>query len=241
MNAPEDQFTLLVRRGSAEEKFENLSLKKGKSTRNVMDVVNKESKLVRVAEKESTLSPLEKMPNPGVYPLAVAKAETTALAKISAAEIVGSAAERKGLLGLEVADDVTMVCCPDLMALYPGRAILTWMMSNPSRLAMIAHCENMKDRFAILDCPPGLNPQQIKDWRMNIAGYDTKYGAVYYPWIKIADPLGGPSIMTPPSGYMAGIYARSDNERGVHKAPANEVVRGAIGLEMQITKASRIS
>jgi phage tail sheath protein FI len=86
-----------------------------------------------------------------------------------------------------------------------------------AQLAMIAHCENMKDRFAILDCPPGLNPQQMKDWRMNTAGYDTKYGAVYYPWIKVGNPLGGEPITIPPSGYMAGIYARSDNERGVHR------------------------
>jgi phage tail sheath protein FI len=101
-------------------------------------------------------------------------------------------------------------------------------------------CESMKDRFAILDCPPGLNPQQMKDWRMTEAGYDTKYGAVYYPWIRVANPLGnGESILVPPSGYMAGIYARSDTERGVHKAPANEVVRGAMGLGMQITKSEQ--
>ncbi len=98
----------------------------------------------------------------------------------------------------------------------------------------------MKDRFAILDCPPGLTPQQMKDWRMKEAGYDTKYGAVYYPWIRIANPFGnGESILVPPSGYMAGIYARSDTERGVHKAPANEVVRGVIGVEMQITKSEQ--
>jgi uncharacterized protein len=233
-----DQFTLLVRRGSAEERFENLSFKKGKSARNVIEVVNKESKFVRIAEKESQLSPLERMPNPGVYPLVAAKAETTAAVKISASEIVGSAAERKGLLGLEVADDVTMVCCPDLMALYSAGTI-DMDGVKAVQAAMIAHCENMKDRFAILDCPPGLNPQGIKDWRLNTAGYDTKYGALYYPWIRIADPLGGPSLLTPPSGYMAGIYARSDNERGVHKAPANEVIRGAIGLEMQITKSEQ--
>jgi len=89
-------------------------------------------------------------------------------------------------------------------------------------------------------CPPGLTPQQVKDWRMNEAGYDTKYGAVYYPWIKVANPLGnGEGMLIPPSGYMAGIYARSDTERGVHKAPANEVVRGAMAVEMQITKSEQ--
>jgi len=236
--APEDQFTLIIRRGSTEEKFENLSLRKGRTARNVVDVVNKESKLIQVAEKESTLSLAERVPRPGVYPLAIAAATSTALAKISADEIVGNAAERRGLLGLEIADDVTMVCCPDVMALHQTGS-LSMDGVKAVQLAMIAHCENMKDRFAILDCPPGMNPQAVKDWRMNTAGYDTKYGAVYYPWIKIANPLGGESIMMPPSGYMAGIYARSDNERGVHKAPANEVVRGAMGVELRITKGEQ--
>ena len=237
-NAPEDLFNLIVRRGGTEEKFENLTLKKGKGVRNVVEVVNRESKLIRVAEKESVLSPVEKMPSTGVYALTLAETKTTALAKISPDEVIGSAAERSGLMGMEIADDVTMVCCPDIMALYQSGSI-TMDGVKAIQLAMIAHCENMKDRFAILDCPPGLNPQQVKDWRMNVAGYDTKYGAVYYPWIKVANPMGGDSIIMPPSGYIAGIYARSDNERGVHKAPANEVVRGATGVEMLITKSEQ--
>jgi len=235
----EDQFTFIVRRGKEEvEKFENLTLKKGKTARNVLDVVNKESKFIRVAEKETTLNLAEKVPAPGTYPLTIAAAGTTALAKISSDAVVGDAAERSGISGLEIADDVTMVCCPDLMALYQAE-YLSMEAVKGVQLAMIAHCENLKDRFAILDCPPGLNPQQVKDWRMNIAGYDTKYGAVYYPWIKVANPLGGDPILVPPSGYMAGIYARSDNERGVHKAPANEVIRGATGVEMRITKSEQ--
>lgn len=75
---------------------------------------------------------------------------------------------------------------------------------------------------------------------MNEAGYDTKYGAVYYPWLQVGNPAGnGESLLVPPCGYMAGVYARSDTERGVHKAPANEVVRGAIGVEKQITKSEQ--
>lgn len=75
---------------------------------------------------------------------------------------------------------------------------------------------------------------------MKEAGYDTKYGALYYPWIRIANPLGnGASILVPPSGHLAGIYARSDTERGVHKAPANEVIRGVMAVETQITKSEQ--
>jgi phage tail sheath protein FI len=234
---PEDQFTLIVHRGKTREMFENVTLKKTRGARNVIDVVNKESKLVQVAEKESSLNLAERTPAPGTYSLTAAPA--TALVAVTPEIIVGDAAARSGVAGFEAAEDVTMVCCPDLMALYQAGK-LSMEGVKAVQQAMLDHCANMKDRFAILDCPPDLSPQQVKDWRMKDAGYDTKYGAVYYPWIKVANPFGnGASILVPPSGYMAGIYARSDTERGVHKAPANEVVRGAIGVEMQMTKAEQ--
>jgi phage tail sheath protein FI len=77
----------------------------------------------------------------------------------------------------------------------------------------------------------------VKEWRQTV-NYDTTRAALYYPWIEIPNQTGegGPSRMVPPSGHMAGIYARTDNTRGVHKAPANELVRNSIGLEVQVTK-----
>ncbi len=239
--AAEDEFNLIVRKGSTEEVFESVTLKKGKGARNVVDVVNKESKLVRVAERESNLSLPERVPAAGTYSLTVPDTKAVAVKPISADLVVGDAAERTGIAGLEAADDVTMVCVPELMALYQ-RGALSLEGVKAVQQAVLDHCANMKDRFAILDCPPGMNPQQIRDWRMNEAGYDSKYGAIYYPWIKVANPLGnGEAVLVPPSGHMAGIYARSDTERGVHKAPANEIVRGALGLEAQITKSEQDS
>jgi uncharacterized protein len=236
---PEDVFNISVKRGSTAESFEGLALKRGRGVRNAVDAVNKESKLIRLAEKENALSATERIPAAGTYKLAMVPSKTTALAKVSADVIVGNAAERTGVAGLEIAEEVTMVCAPDVMALYQAGA-LTMDGVKAVQLAMISHCEAMKDRFAILDCPPGLSPQQVKEWRMKEAGYDTKYGAVYYPWIKVADPLSkGDTILVPPSGYIAGVYARSDTERGVHKAPANEVVRNVIGVEKQITKSEQ--
>jgi phage tail sheath protein FI len=64
----------------------------------------------------------------------------------------------------------------------------------------------------------------------------TTYAAFYYPWLQVSDPLTGGSITVPPSGHMAGIYARVDTSRGVHKAPANEVVLGALGLNVAVSK-----
>jgi phage tail sheath protein FI len=80
-----------------------------------------------------------------------------------------------------------------------------------------------------------LTPQEAKDWRMNEVGYDTSYAAVYYPWIEVWDSINNRPMNIPPSGYMAGIWARNDTQRGVHKAPANEIVNGAIGLAYNTT------
>jgi hypothetical protein len=107
------------------------------------------------------------------------------------------------------------------------------------QLALIAHCERMGDRVAILDAPPDMMPQEIKKWRMDTAGYDSSYAALYYPWIKVDDPILNRSVPVPPSGHMAGVWARNDNTRGVHKAPANEVVLGATDLVYNITKGEQ--
>ena len=155
--------------------------------------------------------------------------------RLSTDDYVGDVAERTGFSGLEAVDEITMVCVPDLMSAYQQGAIDQETV-KAVQLAMIAHCELMGDRIAILDPPPGLNAQQIKEWRVDKAGYDSKYAALYWPWVKAADPASGKNIFMPPSGFMAGIWGRNDDTRGVHKAPANEVVRGAISLEVQITK-----
>ncbi len=240
----DDQFTVLVRRGETVETFPNVSLGRGRGRTNVVEAINRESKLVRVIDREAPGSLAERIPALATYPLAtgaqtgLAQAETTALAlpQVTTADLIGDAAARTGIMGLEVADDVTMVCVPDLMALY-----LAGQLSDEGvravQTAMMDHCAAMGDRVAILDCPPSMKPQEIRNWRMNIANYDSSYAALYYPWIKVADPFGSDAgLLMPPCGHMAGVWARTDSERGVHKAPANEIVRGAIGLERQISR-----
>ncbi len=100
--------------------------------------------------------------------------------------------------------------------------------------ALLTHCEIMKDRFAILDSPEEISGgiHQIPKPR------DSKYGAFYFPWIQVYDPQKG-NVFVPPSGHIAGIYAFCDTERGVHKAPANEVVRGALGLKYKVNKGEQ--
>ncbi len=156
----------------------------------------------------------------------------------TSSEFRGDVSERSGVEGLEVADDVTMLIVPDLMAVPPGQT-LNLDQVKAVQTAMIAHCERLGDRVAILDPPPNATPQEIKDWRMNIAGYDSSYAALYYPWIQVDDPIQNRPIYVPPSGHVAGVWARSDNTRGVHKAPANEVVLGATGLAYNTTKGEQ--
>jgi uncharacterized protein len=164
--------------------------------------------------------------------------ENRLLAAPTASDFQGEVLERTGIEGLEAIDDITMVVVPDLMTALPGQKLdLTTI--KAVQTAMIAHCERMGDRVAILDTPPNMPPQAVKKWRMDVTGFDSSYAAMYYPWIEISDPVTNRPMLVPPSGHMAGIWARSDNTRGVHKAPANEVVRGATGLAYNVTKGEQ--
>ncbi len=164
--------------------------------------------------------------------------EQKQLAAPTSSEFRGDVAERTGVDGLAVLDDVTMVCVPDLMATPPGVA-LDLKMVKAVQTGMIAHCEQMGDRVAVIDPPPDMTPQEIKKWRMDTAGYDSSYAAMYYPWIEVDDPAQNRTILMPPSGHVAGVWARSDNTRGVHKAPANEVVQGAVSVGYNTTKGEQ--
>ncbi len=129
---------------------------------------------------------------------------------------------RTGLKALEEIEDINIVAAPG--------------QTDPViQDAVLSHCENMRYRFAILDSPEVIEKGGVDKVPKP---RDSKYGAYYFPWIQVYDPVKG-NVYQPPSGYMAGIYARSDGEKGVHKAPANEVVRGALGLRYNVTKGEQ--
>lgn len=229
--ADPEQFRIVVKRaGKVEETFDNLSTKRGKQ--NAVTTVNAQSKLVRIEEVTSGGS-VEK---PSAGAISLSGGGVSMPTQLSATDYVGDASARTGFGGLEAVDAVTMVAVPDLMSAYQ-KGMIDLEGVQAVQLGMIAHCEVMGDRVAILDAPPGLNAQQVREWRVDKAGYDSKYAALYWPWIKVLDPPSGDNIMVPPSGHMAGVWGRNDDTRGVHKAPANEVVRGAITLELNITKS----
>jgi phage tail sheath protein FI len=231
-----DTFVLIVTRaGSEVERFEGLTM--GTGDLNVETAVNTQSQVIQVEVLKKSGKLAERRPAEGSY--ALAGGEIKALA-VKAPQFQGDVARREGVGALEALDDVTMVCVPDLMSSYL-RGDIDLDGVKAVQTAMLNHCERMKYRFAILDAPPGMSPQEIGDWRKNQAGYDSKFGALYYPWINIPNPVGGngASLPVPPSGHMAGVYARVDSQRGVHKAPANEVVMGAVGLGLNLTKGEQ--
>jgi phage tail sheath protein FI len=145
---------------------------------------------------------------------------------------IGDSAARTGLGALESIDEVTMVCIPDLMSAFQRDAVDASGV-NAVQKAMVAHCESMGDRMAILDPLPGLDAQQVYTFWDGVAG--SKFSTLYWPWVKTLDPLSGVVRALPPSGHIAGIWGRSDDTRGVHKAPANEPIRGAVDVEWTTT------
>ena len=135
--------------------------------------------------------------------------------------IDGGPGNKTGIKALEDIDAVSIIAAPGIT-------------DEDVQNELILQCESLKDRFAILDGPR--DSSDLEDIKAFRSRYDTKYAALYFPWLLRNDPLDDVNIYVPPAGYLAGIYARSDVERGVHKAPANEVVKGIKDLKYSLNK-----
>lgn len=128
---------------------------------------------------------------------------------------------KNALAKLEAIDDINLVCIPDR--------------TDPDvQMAMIGHCENMRDRFAVLDSRRGaalFGTNSVEEHRRSVDS-TRGYAALYYPWLLVSSAKGDDQILVPPSGHVAGICARIDNSRGVFKAPAGleGLVNGALGI-----------
>lgn len=237
-------FTLIVERQGVTGAWQTKEILRDVSLAEVETGEGKEIRVVYPNNKASQWIDLvvpEKAPLTKLWPPSQEQTLTIESKMIEPAtytDFQGDVLERTGIEGLEALDDVTMVCVPDLMTPMPNQKLNLDMVKAVQAL-IIAHCERTGDRVAILDAPPNQNPQQIKKWRMDTAGFDSSYAALYYPWIQVMDPVKNSPILIPPSGHMAGIWARNDNTRGVHKAPANEVVAGATGLAYNVTKGEQ--
>lgn len=242
---PAERFKLIVKDGEKPVETFDVTAKKGNRAY-VVAQVKENSRLITVTEAAPAAQLVRPenqtvslpAPPPAPAPAPAAARRDPGAPTIGPAQYLGDSSDRTGFGGLEAVDEVSMVAVPDLMAAYQ-RGALDLEAVKAVQLGLIAHCELMGDRVAIIDPPPAMNARQIRVWRQETAGYDSKYAALYYPWIKSFDPATGQGRMVPPSGHVAGVWARNDSERGVHKAPANEVVRGAIDLELQITRGEQ--
>lgn len=141
---------------------------------------------------------------------------------------------RTGLKQFEAIDDISIIAAPGS----------TWNYRDENRAReantiisnLLIHAEQMKYRIAVIDCAEGQTISEVRKMRAKI---DSKYAAFYYPWVRVLDPITRVEVGLPPSGFVAGIYARNDIERAVFKAPANEVVRSAIGFEKLLNRSEQ--
>ncbi|MFJ9427693.1 phage tail sheath family protein [Streptomyces sp. NPDC101249] len=237
-NPPEDRFKVLVRQGDRVAETYDASTRK--NVKGYLVNQARASKLIQVTEQQDAAQgrPVAQVLAVPDAPAAPATGGSGEVARLGPAEYVGDAAARTGFGGLETIDEITMVAVPDVMSAYQ-RGDIDAEGVRTVQLAVISHCEQMGDRVAVLDTPPGLGAQEVRAWRNDEAGYDSRYAALYYPWVRVFDPATGRNTTVPPSGHIAGVWARSDGERGVHKAPANEVIRGAVDLELRLSKGEQ--
>ena len=230
----------VLKDGKPVETFAGCTVKEGPDHVATKTATSEHVKVALKAAIPSDIDPLLVMPKPGVYPVVPAAPVPV---PVKATAFAGSETARKGINGLVIADDVTMVMVPDLVtAARKADGSLDLNMWKAVQTALISHCEQQANRMAVLDAPPGMGVQEIKEWRSQVAMYDSAFAAIYYPWIKVTNPAptnGDDEIFVPPSGHIAGLWARTDETRGVWKAPANDTLRGVLDVERNITKAEQ--
>ena len=218
-----EEFNFVVSQGTSSTPYNNLSIDPA-HPRYFLTIVNSAKGLVNL----DLIEPFPRVGLPGGL-----------LANLGTTPLVGGASETLSSLTdtdyINALDRLRNVKGVNLIAI-PDRPAPT------VQQAAIAQCEQLGDRFAVLDAKVGLalfGPSESIE--LQRLGLDSTrgYGALYYPWLR-AQPAGsGAPILVPPSGHICGIIARSDNLRGVHKAPANEIVNGALGVERNMSDADQ--
>lgn len=228
------EFDLKIRFDGSEEIFKSLSMNSNHS-RYITRIISEESsRLIRIKDVSSTQDPAKKIPMPAQdtepgwllaggtdgIPEDEGKINETYAGKD---DLIPE--NRTGLHTLKNKEDISIAAVPGIT-------------TQAIQDKIIAQCEEAKDRFAVLDPKMGSDLDEIQGQR-NL--YDSKYASLYYPWIQAYDPVSKKQVNVPPSGHICGIYARSDIERGVHKAPANEKINGALDLEKKLAVLQGLS
>jgi len=214
---PTSEFKLMVKEnGYTVEVWDDLSM--DSSTENYIEnVINGKSNYIQTDSLDSASTAPDNRPFvQSNIPLA---GGVDGVSDITDSDYIGSQANKSGLYAFDDVDEVNSIAIPGIT-------------SQTVVQAGLDYCSGRGDCGFVSDCPPNQNPQETKAFREL---FDSSYGYYYYPRILINDPLTKTIKPIPVSGHMMGIFSRSDGERGVHKAPANEVVFGAVGLEYNVT------
>lgn len=225
------EFSLQVFYGSESETYEKLSF--NPAAANYVDKKLARSTMIKVEHNPAVgegapfnIIAGEKVGEEQFW-MGLAGGSDGSLGALSAADFMGEdrgPGKRTGIQAFIDNDEVSIMAVPGV--------------TDPNvQLALVAHCENLTSRFGVLDIPREL--KNVADVQSHRNIFDSDYAALYHPWLQVFDPLDKRNIFIPPSGSMVGIYARSDNTRGVYKAPANEVVRACVGLDCQYNKGEQ--
>ena len=225
------EWVLTIQDDTASEQYEGVSFNPGRS--NCADNLLEKSQMIKVKTDKDNLTPgmIEKLlgKNEELSFTVSLKggSDGTISPDIDASMYEGDGSTpdtRTGLTAFKTLSDVSIMAIPGIV-------------DKTVQSALVSHCENMGNRFAILDMP--LDAKEVSDLQEFRENVDTGYGAMYHPWLQCYDALAKRNVFLPPSGAMAGIYGRTDNTRGVHKAPANEIVRNCTGLSVRYNEAEQ--
>ncbi len=218
------EFTVHVVFGDEVETYEHCSF--NIEAANYVDKVTSRSALVTIQAQDGA-SVDEMFGESSQYTVVLAGGSDGSVGGISPTNYVGEdngPGKRTGIQAFVDNDQVSIMAIPGV--------------TDPNvQLALVAHCENLGSRFAVLDIPR--EKTKVPDVLTHRDMFDSSYAAMYNPWLQVFDPLEKRNIFIPPSGSVTGVYARSDSTRGVEKAPANEVVRGVTGLDVQYNKGEQ--
>lgn len=223
-------FDVSISQGGSAYQFANLAPDSA-SDRFYGDIINKYPSLVWVEPQDPPPRadhPDELRPANGAY--SVAGGGNEDLDNLADTHFL------EALDNLRRVPDVRLLSIPDG---YPRSGDAKPKLSAAVHAGMIAHCEQMADRFAVLDPEPGLKlfGQGSIETRRNAVDSGRGYAALYYPWVRVSPAAVGPLVTVPPSGHVCGLIARVDDTRGVHKAPGNEILQGTVGVELTMSEA----
>lgn len=218
------EFTLLLAYGNIAEKFENLSF--NIEAANFVEKVLVKSTLIEAAVKEGG-SVASLFADEQRATITLNGGSDGSAGAVDASTYIGEdngPGKRTGIQAFIDNDNASIMAIPGV--------------TIPAvQLALVAHCENLASRFAVLDIPRDkTSVQEVLEHREL---FDSSYAALYNPWLQVFDPLEKRNVFVPPSGSVTGVFARSDSTRGVEKAPANEVLRGVTGLDVQYNRGEQ--